>query len=110
MNPPATDDTVYTELFDTARLPDDADGQQHVRLFTVPLGAFTAGGRHKGYTDTNMYLSCMLSAQYSFVATRLHIALSNPRGAVLLDLAYSADAYAPLARERTTNVQRGMFL
>ena len=53
---------------------------------------------------------CLVLDPFGGSGTTGRVAVELNRRAILLDLAYSADAYAPLARERTARVQRSMFL
>ena len=52
---------------------------------------------------------CLVLDPFGGSGTTGRVAVELNRRAVLLDIAYSADAYAPLARERTIGVQRTMF-
>lgn len=53
--------------------------------------------------------ACLVLDPFGGSGTTGRVAIELNRRAVLLDLAYSADAYAPLAQERLRDVQREMF-
>lgn len=53
--------------------------------------------------------ACLVLDPFGGSGTTGRVAIELNRRAVLLDLAYSAEAYAPLAQERLRDVQREMF-